>query len=132
MVRAREGSDVLKDLIDRVSELGKLEKGWNSYSAAAPVLIAIDNAKMLVTLASAAGIIPERIEPSAMGGIAVMFIADSREVAVEFYNAGNVHALFSDNETEMLDTAPVTPGDEGYSTLLDEIRRYLYGHNTTQ
>jgi hypothetical protein len=120
---------VLTDLIERASELGRLNQGWNSYSAPAPTPAAIGNAKTLLTLASVAGIIPERIEPSAMGGVGVTFTAGSREVVVEFYNAGNAHALFSENDTEALETAPVAPGVEGYSRLLQEVRRYLYGHN---
>lgn len=120
---------VRTNIIERVSELGKLKKGWNSYSAPAPNAIAIGNAKTLLTLASVAGIIPERIEPSAMGGVGVTFIVGSREVAVEFYNAGNAHALFSDNETETLDSAPVALGVEGSHRLLKQIRRYLYVHN---
>jgi len=35
---------VLTKLIDRTSELGKLRKGWNSYSAPAPTAAAIGNA----------------------------------------------------------------------------------------
>ncbi len=120
---------VVTNLIERASKLGKLKKGWNSYSAHPPTPAAIGNAKALLTLASDAGIIPERIEASAMGGVGVTFTAGSREVAVEFYNAGNAHALFSDNETEALDTAPVTFGVEGYNRLLQQVRRYLYGHN---
>ena len=83
----------------------------------------------MLALASAAGLIPERIEPSAMGGVGVRFTAGSREVAVETYNTGAAHALFSDLATEDLDTAPVVPGVEGYNKLLHDIRRYLYGHN---
>ena len=119
----------LTKLIDRASELGKLEEGWNSYSAPPPMPAAIDNAKTLLTLASVAGIIPDGVAPSAMGGLGVTFTARGREVAVEFYNAGNAHAMFSDNETESLDTAPVAPGVEGYTRLLQEVRQYLYGDN---
>ncbi len=122
-------SSVLTNLMERASNLGRLKKGWNSYSAPPPAPAAIGNAKMLLTLASVAGIIPERIEPSAMGGVGVTFTAGSREVAVEFYNKGSAHALFSDSETEVLDTAPLAVGVDGYNRLLQEVRRYLYGHN---
>jgi len=122
---------ILTNLIERATALGRLKEGWNSYSAPAPTPAAISNAKSLLTLAANAGMIPERIEASAMGGVGVTFTARSREVAVEFYNPGNAHALFSDNETEALDTAPVAPGVEGYRRLLDEVHRYLYGHNAT-
>jgi hypothetical protein len=119
----------LTELIERATELGKLKEGWNSYSALPPTPAAVDNAKTLLTLASVAGIIPECVAPSAMGGLGVTFTAGSREVAVEFYNAGKAHALFSDNETESLNTAPVAPGVEGYTRLLQEVRLYLYGDN---
>ncbi len=122
---------VMTNPIERASELGKLKKGWNSYSAPTPTPAAIANAKTLLGLASIAGIIPERIEPSAMGGVGVTFTAGSREVAVEFYNAGNAHALFSDSDTEALDTSPVALGVEGYDKLLQQVRRYLYGHNAS-
>jgi hypothetical protein len=127
--QALQPGSVVTTLIERACELGKLNKGWNSYSAPAPTSAAIGKAKTLLTRASVAGIVPERIEPSAMGGVGVTFAAGSREVAVEFYNAGNVHALFSDSETESLDTAPVALGVEGYDRLLQQVRRYLYGQN---
>ncbi len=66
-----------------------------------------------------------------MGGVGVTFTAGSREVAVEFYNAGNTHALFSDMETEELDTAPVAPDVEGYGELLAKVRQYLYAPNAS-
>jgi hypothetical protein len=119
---------VLAGLLERASGLGRLKQGWNSYSDPAPTPAAIGNAKTLLTLASAAGLIPDRIEPSAMGGVGVTFAVGSREVAVELYNAGSAHALFSDNATETLDTAPVALGVEGYNTLLQQVGRYLYGH----
>ncbi len=114
------------DIFDRMS---RLRDGWNSYSAPAPTPVAIGNAKKLLTQASVGRMIPQRLEPSAMGGVGVTFAAGSREVVVEFYNAGNAHALFSDNETERLDTAPVATSFDGYNRLLEEVRRYLYGHN---
>jgi hypothetical protein len=123
----RKKKSVLNDLIERASELGRLQKGWNSYSAPAPNSIAIDKAKTLLTLAFHADIIPERIEPSAMGGVGVTFTAGSREVTVEFYNAGNTHALFSNSETEALDTMPVALGVEGYKSFLQQVHQYLYG-----
>jgi hypothetical protein len=115
--------------MERASELGELQKGWNSYSAPAPTAAVISNAKTLLAVAAAAGILPQRIEPSAMGGVGVTFLAGNREVTVEFYNAGNAHALFADNDTEALDTAPVALDVEGYERLLQQVRRYLHGHN---
>ncbi len=120
---------VLAELIERASKLGELQNGWNSYTARAPTAVAISNAKTLLTMASVAGNIPERIEPSAMGGVGVTFTAGNREVTVEFYNSGSAHALFSDNAKETLDTAPVVPRVDDYRRLLQDIRGYLHGYN---
>ncbi len=129
MSTKQQADSTLTNLIEQVSELGKLKEGWNSYSAPAPTPAAISSAKVLLTLAVDAGVVPDRIEPSAMGGVGMIFTAGSREVAVEFYNAGNAHALFSDSITEALDTRPVMLDVEGYNKFLEEVRQHLYGYN---
>lgn len=57
-----------------------------------------------------------------MGGVGVVFEAESREVVVEFYNSGAAHALFADNVTEDMQTQPVAD----YGTFLEKVRHYLY------
>ncbi len=69
--------------------------------------------------------IPERVEPSAMGGVGFTFSAGSRDVVVEFYNNGTAHALFSDDSTHEMDTRPVSPNVNSYRIILEEIRNYF-------
>jgi hypothetical protein len=118
----------LPELFGRLSKMATLVKGWNGYSATPPTAAAIKNAKALLTRACAVGIIPERVEPSAMGGVGVTFSAGSREAAVEFYNNGTAHALFADSRTEDLDTEAVTPNADGYGRFLARARRHLHVH----
>jgi hypothetical protein len=123
-----EASGRLGGLADTLAALRNLQEGWNSYSAPAPSVSAIKNAKTLLTVASEQAIIPQRVEPSAMGGVGVTFSLGDREVSVEFYNDGTAHALFADNAAEEMDTQAVTADAAGYRSLLKEVRPYLYGN----
>ena len=102
-------------------KLETLADGWNSYSAKAPSKLAIANAKEFVSLAPE----PDRIEPSAMGGVGVTFKNDSRKVYVEFYNNGTAHSLFCDREVDDMDTYPVPTNTDGYRAIIDGMKGYL-------
>jgi hypothetical protein len=115
-----------------LDSFSKLKNGWNSYSSPAPTTLAIENAKMLVSEACANDTIPERVEPSAIGGVGVTFSAESREVVVEFYNNGTAHALFADNLTHAMDTRPVSPNLNSYRVILEEIRNYFHVLQSTR
>jgi hypothetical protein len=109
-----------------LDSLSKLKNGWNSYSAPPPTTLAIENAKLLVSEACSCNTIPERVEPSAMGGVGVTFSGGSREIVIEFYNNGTAHALFADNLTKEMDTRPVLPNVNSYRVILEEIRNYFH------
>jgi hypothetical protein len=110
-----------------IDQLEKLKDGWDSYSAPAPQSAAIENAKSLVAEAEQLDVEPERIEPSAMGGVGVTFSAAGREVVIEFYNKGTAHALFSEDSTGDMSTRPVQTNQNGYRVIIDEVQKYLYG-----
>jgi GNAT superfamily N-acetyltransferase len=104
-----------------------LSTGWDSYSASAPAAAAIQNAVHLVAAADKASLIPERVEPSAMGGVGVTFRSEEMEVIVEFYNNGTAHALFSNERTEEMRTRPVRPGADDWAALMTETKEFLHG-----
>jgi len=117
-----------RQLIEQLSEFSKLQTGWNSYTAPSPATAAIENAKSLVTLAKDSNLIPERVEPSAMGGVGATFGEGDREVVVEFFNNGKVHALFADEATAEMKTRAVAANQDDYRKLIDEVRTHLYGN----
>lgn len=92
----------------------------------APTPDAVRRAKELVGLSTLADLPPERVEPSAMGGVGVTFSAGSREVVVEFYNNGTAHALFSDAGSDDMRTKPVMAGPAGCREILAEIQSHLH------
>jgi hypothetical protein len=114
----------LSSLIVKLDSFSRFEPGWSGYSAAAPSALAIENAKALIKDAQADDILPDRVEPSATGGVGVTFSMTNREVVVEFYNNGTAHALFADNANEELATRPVSPSTADYRGFLDEVRKF--------
>ena len=111
---------------DSLDAISLLPHGWDSYSAPAPSIVAVQNAKALVNEADRFGMLPIRVEPSAMGGIGVRFSNGDREVVVEFYNLGSAHALFADDVTGDMRTKPVSTDLAGYQRFLSEVRTYLH------
>lgn len=109
---------------NRFDELTKLKDGWDSYSAPAPSVTAIENAKAFVQEANGLDV---ALEPSAMGGVGVTFSAAGREVVIEFYNKGNAHALFAHEVTGEMHTQVVSTNTEGYRRIIGEVRTYLHG-----
>lgn len=113
--------------LDGLNSLGKLEPGWNSYSAPAPSILAIEHTRLFLGIAHHQDVPLDQVEPSAMGGVGMTFTRGDREVVVEFYNSGTAHALFSDDSTDAMETRSVSTDASGYTTFLEEVRAYLHG-----
>lgn len=70
-----------------------LQKGWNSYKAEAPSLNVIERVRRFIPLLCD----PDRVEPSAMGGIGVTYCNNNKKAYVEFYNNNNIAVLLTDD-----------------------------------
>jgi hypothetical protein len=117
----------LAPLLTKLDSYALLPDRWNGYRAPAPCVVAIRHAKALTAETNRLALTPERVEPSAMGGVGVTFEAGPREVVVEFYNNGTAHALFSDDATGEMDTRSVSLSPNGYRELINSVRKYLHG-----
>ncbi len=113
--------------LEKIAVIGRLEKGWNGYSAPAPTVLALQNANDFFEVACDRDIVPERLDASAMGGVGITFAEGSREVVAEFYNNGTAHGLFADNMSKEMNTRRIPPIVEGYAAFLEEVRQYLHG-----
>ena len=102
-------------------ELKTLRQGWDSYDAPPPSAIAIANARRFVELAARK---PERIAPSAVGGVGVSHRENGRKVYTEFYNDGRVYALYSARPAEPT-TRRVWANDESLAAHAASIPDYL-------
>lgn len=94
-----EDRDNLGALLARYRELkslGALRPRWDGYEAEPPAPRALENAEVILETLSGLGMVPERITPSAEGGVAVVLSAAPIYAAIECFNDGDVVASLSD------------------------------------
>ena len=107
-----------------LDQMRRLQEGWNGYSAPAPSGAAILTARSFLSNLLKEHYEPSRLAPSAVGGVGITHKKEKRKVYVEFYNKGEVCALFSDNESSPL-SKRIEPGYNEFRALIEEIRDYL-------
>jgi hypothetical protein len=113
-----------RTLYVKLESFSQLEDGWNSYSAPRPTNVAITNAREFLDVLCTADMRPNRITPSAVGGIGVTFRVGERKSYVEFLNAGRAYVLFSDGIGEP-EISEISGGYQDYVQLIGDIRKYL-------
>jgi hypothetical protein len=113
----------LEESLERLSFLGQLAPGWDSYTAQPPNELSLDWARATLEVLGELGVPPTCIVPSAEGGISVCFVADNRYADVECFNNGEILAGLSGvGEPRVWEVAP---NKAGIRLALDEIRGYL-------
>jgi hypothetical protein len=111
-------------LFAKLDSLLQLQKGWDGYRAAAPNMIARNNARSFLESLSVANYSPSQVAPSVVGGIGVNRRRGKNKVYVEFNNNGKVHALFSDG-TSPPRVERIQPDKIGFLVLIRRMRAYL-------
>jgi hypothetical protein len=109
-----------------LSKLSQLQEGWNGYAAPAPTEEAILTARSFVDTLLQEQYEPNRLAPSAVGGVGVTHRKGSKSVYVEFYNDGRVLALFSDELSEP-EIKRIEPCLNSFLMLIAQMRGYLDG-----
>jgi hypothetical protein len=114
-------------LRERLEALLDLQDGWNGYSAPPPHRRAVNMASAALVASHGMLSAPERVAPSAVGGVGITFRRGTRKAYLECYNNGQVVLLLSDVEAEQLQTCKIDPTMEGFSQLPLVIMEYLDG-----
>lgn len=83
-------------LIRQVEEMRELHADWDSHGAAPPEDIAREVAKQVLFAASTLKVVPNRVAPSAQGGVGVCFYAHEKYADIEILNNGEILATTSD------------------------------------
>jgi len=86
-----------QESLERFRRLGP---DWDSYGAEPPNAIAIYWAGRVLDVVRQAGFCPERVTPSAEGGVAVTFCKGQMYADLECFNDGQILAVFSDRQHE--------------------------------
>jgi hypothetical protein len=111
----------------KLIKLGKLRKGWNGYDAPAPSEAAINAAESFMEILLREDYEPNRLAPSAVGGVGITRRDNDKTIYVEFYNDGKkILVLFSDDIAEPV-IKRVEPGYKSFKQLIAEMREYLDG-----
>jgi hypothetical protein len=111
----------------KIESCKALQEGWNGYTAPVPSERAITLAKRFLDAMQSANLLPTRVGPSAMGGIAVTRKVGMRKVLVECYNDGGVFALLSDRRTDDLPVEEVKDDPGSFAALITKMREFLDG-----
>jgi hypothetical protein len=112
---------------DRLDTLRGLEKGWDSYHAAAPEPGVFAGVEQFLDAMEADSSRAElkKLNPSVVGGIGLTFRNGTRSVYIEFRNTGNTHAAFVLSGTEPR-VVKVAQDPTGYRAIIAETEKYLH------
>jgi hypothetical protein len=83
-------------LFEDIIDFQTLPIDWNGHGSEAPNEIAVTLARNVLAELNSVGLAPERIAPSAEGGVAVCFRRGNRFASIECLNSGDTIGLISD------------------------------------
>jgi hypothetical protein len=93
-LRRQNVFDVLAEVVEQLVET---PENWNSYDSPAPSALAVSNARPVLQALRTKLLQPERVVPSAEGGVAFTFISETPSRAIiESLNDGETFALLYD------------------------------------
>jgi hypothetical protein len=85
-------ADVVRDLLD----LESISRDWNGLGSEPPTFDAVAGAVRVLRGLKSAWVRPERVAPSAEGGVGITFRRGRRFASIESLNSGEVVVLISD------------------------------------
>lgn len=86
----------LPEWIRQLESLSSLARGWDGYQAEPPNAMALRNGRRLLEALSGMNVLPERVVPSADGGVALVLSTRPTYRALECFNDGEIVASLSD------------------------------------
>lgn len=124
---AAEDGPRSEEWLDKLFGYAVLKSGWDGYNAPGPSKRAILRSGTFLTRLSGLHLLPVRVAPSVVGGIGITFRNGMREVYVEFYNDGGIHALLSDDTTQHLEDVPLSEAEAQQAAFIARAGEYLNG-----
>ena len=118
---------VPRELLEKVEGFLGLQIGWNGYGASPPSPKAASLALSALGALHGTLAAPDRLAPSAVGGVGITYRRGNRKAYVECCNSGQIVLLVSDADAEQLQTCKIEPTAEGFFNLPNVIKEYLDG-----
>jgi hypothetical protein len=118
----QKSNNKIVDLLDEVGEIYRtVGPDWNGYGSEGPNELSRDIAQMIL-LSSGNVIVPNRVAPSAQGGIGICFYRGQKYADIECLNTGEILATISDG-TSRPDVWVVKPSES--KGALERIGQYI-------
>jgi hypothetical protein len=113
-----------QELRSSLNACATLADNWDSYGAAKPARHSIEATDRFLQKLFAALFVPNRVIPSAEGGVAVYFNSDNRTAYVEYRNSKEaILAMFDDYSDPII--VELTEDDADESRAVSLIRNYI-------
>jgi len=113
-----------QELRSSLDACAALADNWDSYGAPKPAKHTIDAADRFLQRLFGELLMPNRVIPSAEGGIAVYFNSDEKTAYLEYRNSKEVILAMFNNQNEPI-IIELTENDADESRALSDIRNYI-------
>lgn len=120
---------MMEELFEKLDRMKKYEKGWNSYCADPPSELAISSTKSFLNCMSKHNQVPQRVEPSSIGGVAITwrssnYVVDKKKSYFEFHNGGRLFMMLTVHEEDG-ETIIKEVKDGNYVGCIREAANYI-------
>jgi hypothetical protein len=113
-----------QDLAESLDACANLTDNWNSYEAEKPSPAAIKGVARFLRRLRAELFMPNRVIPSAEGGVAIYFARGNKTAYLEYRNSGEMILAMYDNLGDPM-VVELTESDADESRAFSDIRDYL-------
>lgn len=121
--RSETSSSLLSQYLNDLEEWSHGRKDWGSEGSEPPDESALKRAEESLQLLNSLGFLPQKIAPSAEGGVALVFKNGDKRAMLEFFNDGSSSGVLYD----LVDEVKVIAVDQEseMSGIVERIRAYL-------
>jgi hypothetical protein len=116
-------SPIFKKAEQKLEDMNKLLRNWNSYGAEPPNDESRTRATKVLTVLQDQFFPPTKVVPSSEGGVAICFIKDDRYADIEFLNTGEILAV-TYRGVEEPTVWPIL--NDTLDLAIDRIRRHFF------
>lgn len=115
-------NQLFQSFYKKLRSFPKLNKGWDSYDAEAPNLLAVAKARVIIKKLEELQFVPTNVCPSVEGGTSIYFIKGNKYADFEFFNSGEILAGMSNRVDE-----PVVwkVSRDNIENSIERIRQFL-------
>jgi hypothetical protein len=124
--RFYEDNNIFNKFQARITALSLIKDNWNSHGSEAPSEKSINDAYKVLSSLRNHLLLPERVLPSAEGGVSFTFVSDKPcRGAIEVLNTGESYLLLYDLQGNSYVSEWPTEATSAQDALLDMLRTHL-------